>query len=93
MLGEKCKVLRWVIYKKSFLRYIEGFRTETFGCWKDTFRAYKSLKAVGPIVIELIDLGKKLKTENLSDSEKQTLCDHVQQLVLKLDKIYADWFE
>ena len=44
-------------------------------------------------MIELLHLGKKLKTENLTDSKKQTLCDQVEQLVVKLDKIYADWIQ
>ena len=38
-------------------------------------------------MIELSDLEKKLKTENLSNSEKQILCDQV----VKVDKIYAEW--
>ena len=79
MSEEKSKVLRWVVDKVPFLRHLDGFRTKFFGCCKDTFRAYKSVKAVFPIVIELSDLQRKLKTEILRDSEKQTLCDQVEQ--------------
>ena len=42
-------------------------------------------------MIVLSVLEKKLKTENFSDSEKQILCDQVEQLAVKLDKNYADW--
>ena len=49
------------------------------------------MKAVEPIVIEVSDLKSKLKTEKFSQSEKQKLCDQVEQLVVKLDKIYTEW--
>ena len=39
---------------------------------------------------ERTNLEKKLKTENSSDSEKQTLCNQVEQLLEKLDEIYAE---
>ena len=50
------------------------------------------MKLACPILCELRNFEKKLKTENSSDSEKQTLCNRVEQLVEKLDKIYADSF-
>ena len=49
------------------------------------------MKAVDPIVIELSDLKSKLKTEKFSESLKQKLFDQVEQLVVKLDKIYIEW--
>ena len=57
---------------------------------ENTFRAFESVKYVEPNVTELSDLEKKLKTKNLSDSKKQTLCDHMEELGVKLDKIYAE---
>ena len=90
MLEEKSKVLRWVVDKVPFLRVIEILRTEFFSYWKDIFRGYKSVKSACPILSEPTNLEKKLKTENSSDSEKQTLCNQVEQLVEKLDEIYAE---
>ena len=48
------------------------------------------MKAAHPISSELTGLEEKLKTENLSDSKKQTLCNQVERLVEKLDEIYAE---
>ena len=36
---------------------------------------------------------KRLKSENLSNSEKQTLCNLVEQLVEKPDEVYAEWMQ
>ena len=88
MIEEKSKDLRWVVDKVPFLRDIEMFRTEFLSHWKDVFR--KSVKTAAPIVSELTNLEKKLKTEISSDSEKQTLCNQVERLVENLDKIYAE---
>ena len=78
-----------VVDKVSFFQAIESFRTDFYGCLKDTFRAYNSVKAVGPILSERSVL-EKLETENLSESDKQSLCNQVDQLVGKLDEIYAE---
>ena len=48
------------------------------------------MKAAHSIESELSSLEEKLKTENLSDSEKQTLCNQVERLVEKLVEIYAE---
>ena len=74
------------------LRDTENFRTKFLGCWKNIFQAFKSLKAVVPILSELSNLEKKLKTENLSDSKKeQSMCNEFKQLFGKLDEIHAEW--
>ena len=90
MLEEKRKVLRWVNDNVPFLRDIESFGTDFVSYWKDTFRGYKSVKAACPILSELSNLEKKLKTENSSDPIKQTLCNQIERLVEKLDEIYAE---
>ena len=69
---------------------IVEFCTVFNGYFEDTFRAYKTVKAAQSIESELSSLEEKFKTENLSDSEKQTLCNQVEQLVEKLDEIYAE---
>ena len=89
MLEEKSKVLRWVVDKVPFLRDIEMFRTKIFSHWKDKLRPNKSVKAAAPIFSELTNLENRLKTEISSDSEKQTLCNQVERLVVKLDEIKA----
>ena len=76
--------MRWVVEKVRFLRDIEICRTEFVDCRKDTLRAYKLLEAHKQIYNELSKLEKKLKAENLSDSEKQTLCNQMEELVEKL---------
>ena len=78
---EKIKVLRLVVDKIPFLGDIESFHKELVGYWKDRFRGYESAKIAGPILSELSNLEKKLKTENSSDSENQKLCNQVQRLV------------
>ena len=88
-LEEKSKDLRSVVYKVPFLRDIEKFGTEFVGFCEDTLRAYKTVKAAHPISRELSSLEEKLKTENLSDSKKQTLCNQVERLVEKLNEIHS----
>ena len=70
MLEENSKVLRWVVEKLPFLRDIEGFRTEVIDCRNNTVFAYKLVEAAKPIFNDLPKMEKKLRTENLSDSEK-----------------------
>ena len=48
------------------------------------------MKTVAPILSEFSSL-KKLKTEHLCDSQKQTLGNQVEQLVGKLAEIYSKW--
>ena len=43
-----------------------------------------------PIENELVELEKKLKSENLSDSEKQILCDQAERLFEKRDEICSE---
>ena len=43
-----------------------------------------------PIANELLELEEKLKAENLSESEKQILCDQAERLLEKLDEICAE---
>ena len=90
MPGEKSKDLRWVIDEVPFLRDIKRFRSDFVGDCEDTFRAYKTVKTAHQIESELSSLEEKLKVQNLNDSEKQTLCNQVERLVEKLDKIYAE---
>ena len=91
MLEEKSNVLRWVVEKVPFLRDIEGFRTEVIDCGKNTVRAYKLVKAAKPVFNDLPKMEKKLKAENLSDSEKQTLGNQMEELVEKIDEMYTEW--
>ena len=51
---------------------------------------YKTVKAAHQNESELSSLEEKLKTENLSDSKKQTLSSQMERLVEKQDKIYAE---
>ena len=81
----------WVVDKVPPLRDIEIFRSELVDCPKDTLRAYKVLEAAVPILKELSILEKRLKAENFSDSEKKTLCNQMEQLVEKVDGVYAEW--
>ena len=85
VLEEKSKDLIWVVDEVPFLRDIEKFRTDFVGYCEDPFRANKSMKAAHQIESELSSMEEKLKTENLSDSEKQTLYNQVEPLVDKLD--------
>ena len=90
MLEENSKNLRWVVDKVSFLRDIEKFRTEIVGFCEDTIRTHKTVKAAHSIQSEISSLEEKLKIENLSDSEKETLCNQVERLVEKLHEIYSE---
>ena len=53
-------------------------------------RWYKLLEDSVPIENELLELEEKLKSENLSDSEKQILCDQAERLLGKRDEICAE---
>ena len=56
MLEEKIKDLRWLFDEVPFLREIKMFRTNFVGDCKDTFRAYKTVKAAHQIESELSSL-------------------------------------
>ena len=90
MLEEKSKVLRWVVDKIPDLQDIEDCRAVVVDYRKDTLRWYNILEDSVPIEKELVELEKKLKSENLSDSEKQILCDQAERFLEKLDEIYAE---
>ena len=90
MLEEKSKVLRWVVDKVPDLRDIEDCRAVVVDYRKDILRWYSMLEDSVPIESELVELEKKLKSENLSDSEKQILCDQAERFSEKLDEIYAE---
>ena len=90
MLEQKRKVLRRVVDKVPDLRDIENCRAIVFDYRKDTLRLYKLLGDYVSIKNELLELEEKLKAENLSESEKQILCDQAQRLLEKLDEISAE---
>ena len=90
MLEEKRKVLRWVVDKVSDLRDIENCRAIVFDYRKDTLRLYKLFGDYVSIKNELLELEEKLKAENLSEFEKQILCDQAERLLEKLDEISAE---
>ena len=90
MLEEKSKGLRWVIDKVSDLRDTEDCRAVVVDYRKDTLRQYKLLEDYVPMENELLKLEKKLKAENLSDSEKQIQCDQAERLLEKPDEICAE---
>ena len=90
MLEEKSKVSRWVVDKVPDLRDIEDCRAVVVDYRKNTLRWYKLLEDSVPIENELLELEKKLKSENLCDSEKQILCDQAERFLEKLDEIYAE---
>ena len=90
MLEEKSKVLRWVVDKVPDLRDIEDCRAVVVDDREDTLRWYKLLADYVPIGDQLSEFEKKLKAENLSESEKQILCDQAERLLEKLDKIFAE---
>ena len=73
MLEDKSKDLSWVVDEVPSLRDIKRFRTDFVGDCGDTFQAYKTVKAAHQIESESSSLLEKLKTENLSNSKKQTL--------------------
>ena len=84
------KVLRWVVDKVPDLRDIEDCRAVVVDYRKDTLRWYSMLEYSVLIESNLVELEKKLKWENLSDSEKQILCDQAERFLKKLDEIYAE---
>ena len=90
MLEEMKKVLRWVVDKVPDLRDIEDCRAVVVNYRKDTLRLYQLLEDSDQIGNELLELQEKLKAENLSESEKQTLCDQAERLLERLDGIYAE---
>ena len=84
------KVLRWVVVKVPDLRDIEDCRAVVDDYRKDTLRVHKLLENSLPMEKEFLKLEKKLKAENLSDSEKQILRDQTEQLLEKLEEICAE---
>ena len=90
MLEEKSIVLRWVVDKVPDLRDIEDCRAVVVDYRKDTLLWYKLLADYVPIGDEFSELEKKLKAENLRESEKQILCDQAERLLEKLDEIFAE---
>ena len=90
MLEENSKVLRWVVDKIPDLQDIEDCRAAVVDYRKDTLRWCNILEDSVPIENELVELEKKLKSENLSDSEKQILCDQAERLLEKRDEICAE---
>ena len=90
ILEEKGKVLRWVVDKIPDLQDIEDCRAVVVDYRKDTLRWYNILEDSVTIENELVELEKKLKSENLSDCEKQILCDQAERLLEKRDEICAE---
>ena len=90
ILEEKGKVLRWVVDKIPDLQDIEDCRAVVVDYRKDTLRWYNILEDSVPIENELVELEKKLKSANLSDCEKQILCDQAERLLEKRDEICAE---
>ena len=89
MSEEKSKVLRWVVDKVPDLRDIEDCHAVVVDYRKFTLRWYKLLEDSVPIENQLL-ARKKLKSESLSDSEKQILCNQAKRLLEKLDEIFAE---
>ena len=89
MLEEKSKNLRSVVDKVPDLQDIEDCRAVVVDYRKDTLRWYKLLEDSFPIENELFKIKKKLKAENLRDSEKHTLSNQAERLLEKLDKNFA----
>ena len=86
IIEEKSKVLRFVVDKIPDLQDTEDCRAVVVDYRKYTMRWYNILVDSVPIEIELAELEKKLKSENLRDSEKQILCNQAERL---LEKRYA----
>ena len=80
MFEKLSKVLRWVVDIVPFLGDVKSFRTKIVNCLKDEWRAYNTVKAVAPNLSEISKWEKKAKTENLSKSKKQIICNHFEQL-------------
>ena len=89
MLEEKSKDLRWVVDKMPDFQDIEDCRAVVVDYRKDTLRWYNILEDSVPIENELVEREKKLKSENLLDSEKQILCDQAEWLLEKRKEICA----
>ena len=92
MLEKKSKVLRWVVDKIPDLQDIEDCRAVVVDYRKNPLRWYNKLEDSVPIEKELVELEKKLKSKNLSDSEKQILCNQAERLLEKRDEIRAEAF-
>ena len=90
MLEEKSKVLRWVVDKIPDLQDVEDCRAVVVDYRKDTLRWYNILEDFVSIENELVELEQKLKSENLSDSEKQKLCDQAERLLEKRDEVCSE---
>ena len=90
ILQEKKKVLRWVVDKIPDLRFFEDCRAVVVDYWKETLQVYKLLGDYVPIENEMSELEKKLKGEDLSEPEKQILCDRAERLLEKLDEVLAE---
>ena len=90
MLEEKSKVLQWVVDKIPDLQEIEDCRAVVVDYRKETLQGYNILEDSVPIENELVELEKKLKSEDLSDSEKQILCDKAEWLLEKRVEICAE---
>ena len=82
--------MRWLVDKVLDLRDIEECRAIVVDYRKGTLRVYKLFEHYVPIDNELLKLERKVKAENLSDSEKQILCDQAERLLEKLDEIFAE---
>ena len=82
--------MRWVVDKIPDLRFFENCRAVVVDYRKDTLRVYKLLGDYVPIENELSELEKKLKVEDLSEPEKQILCDQAEWLLEKLDEVFAE---
>ena len=89
MLEEKSKFLRLVADKVLDLRDIEECRSIVVDYRRDILRGYKILEDSVPIKDGLLKLKKKLNAENLSDTEKQILCNQADGLE-KLDEDCAE---
>ena len=87
------KSFAMVVDKVHDLRDIEKCRAVVVDYRKDSMRAYKLLEDSVPIVNELLYLEKKFKAENLSDSEKQILCNQAERLLEKQDAIFAEFLQ
>ena len=81
MLDEKSNVLKCVAEKVPLLRCTERCHTDVSDCQKNTLREFKKVEAAAPILSELSKFEKKLKAENISNSEKQILCNQIEELV------------
>ena len=86
ILEEKWQSFETGIWQSTISPRHQKFPHKICRLLEKQIRGYKSVKAACPILSELSNLEKKLKTENSSDSEKQTLCNRVERLVEKLNE-------